>query len=47
MFVCLYKKNVKTAEPIGPKFFNSVKYFKILKIRDFFYEIHEFFFVLF
>ena len=70
--VCLYPINVKTAEPIGPKFFvghlgtpgkvyesskfqifvsikirSSLKFFKILKIREFFCENPRIIFILF
>ena len=45
LFVCLYPKNVKTAEPIGPKFF--VGHLGILKIREIFCENPRIIFVLF
>ena len=42
--VCLYPINVKTAEPIGPKFFDqNFKFLKILKIHILvlFYDVHK------
>ena len=66
--VCLYQINVKTAEPIGPKFFVGhhviprkvygwsnfqkfasikIRFLKILKIHEFFFENLRIFFLLF
>ena len=66
LFVCLYPINVKTAEPIGPKFFVGhhvipgkvygwknfqkfasikIRFLKILKIHEFFFENPRNFFV--
>ena len=55
MSVCLYPINVKTAEPIGPKFCvghlgtpgKVYEFLKILKIREIFCENPRIIFVLF